>query len=83
MTHFIPIYLEIEVPPTGLFSENIIYNEPDIEIFQEAGGVKIEGKCPTTAIDSLTTSTITSVTCSDGDGSGSAAQTTSLTTTGV
>ena len=78
MTHFIPIYLEIEVPPTGLFWE-----EPDIEIFQEAGGVKIEGKWPTTAIDSFTTSTITSVTCSDGDGSGSAAQTTSLTTTGV
>ena len=78
MTHFIPIYLEIEVPPTGLFLE-----EPDIEIFQEAGGVKIEGKWPTTAIDSLTTSTITSVTFSDGDGSGSAAQTTSLTTTEV
>ena len=77
MTHFIPIYLEIEVPLTGF------WEEPDTEIFQEVGGVKIEGKWPTTAIDSLTTSTITSVTCSDGDGSGSAAQTTSLTTTGV
>ena len=89
MTHFIPIYIEIQDPPTDLFWENFSeYNEPDIEIFQEAGGEKMEVKRPTTAIDSLTTSTIAAaaaaaVACCDGDGSGSAAQTISPTTSEV